>query len=278
MKVRTRLYLPAALAAFALLSAACAAGKAGGAGALHIWTAGSSVTFEMTIGQTQTAENPGGGTQSGSVFATIVFDVEAVGIREFNVSVTDASLSSDPYDLSIPDIKGLVGLESKLHLDERGLVLDATGLAENSFIQVMGGVDDFRVTLQGLFLYLPEVQLKPGVEWTREYSYPTYQQGLEIQFDVVDAYRCVEATTYEGTLSFKIEVSSKVGFSGSGETQGQVIDLALSGTAEGTMYVDAATGLLLMAETAGSLSGGAAVSGMDIPMTFGITTTIKAKK
>ncbi len=278
MKVRSHFYTPAALATLALLTVACAAGKTGGGGALHVWPAGTAVTYDLTASQTQTIEIPGGGTQGGTSTSTIVFDVASTGAREFQVSVTDASTYSDTPDPSSPDIGNLVGLKSTVTLDERGLLIEATGLTENSYVMEAGGVDDFKETLQALFLYLPEGKLGPGVEWSREYNYPAVQGGLEIQVNSVDTYKCLEETTYEGTPAFKLEVTSEVTFSGSGEQAGQMLDFALAGTGTATMHVDASTGLLLNMESTGALNGVIASSGMEFPMSMQTVSTIKIRK
>lgn len=64
----------------------------------------------------------------------------------------------------------MIGLESIVQLDERGLISEASGLEGNTFIETRGGVDLFREDLQPLFFYVPEGVLNPGTKWNRDHS------------------------------------------------------------------------------------------------------------
>ena len=272
MKVCLRICFPAAMAVAAVLVAACAAGKAGG-GAMHVWPSGTAVTYDMIRGEVQIIEVPGGGTQESSTSATFVVAVEAVGERQFKIVFTGASTTS-----SSTDVTPVIGLESTVSLDERGLIAEATGLEGNAYVETRGGIDIFKDDLQSLFLYLPEGSLKPGVEWTREYSYPAHQMGGVMQRSFVDVYRCLEETNYEGTTVFKVAVSANVDFSGSGESGGMELDVAVNGTFAGTIYVDSATGMILMEEISGDLTGGIYAQGMDIPISVKASKEIRKRK
>ena len=164
-----------------------------------------------------------------------------------------------------------------LQLNERGEVVEASGLAGNVYVDEMSGVEAYTEELRSLFLYLPEEQVRPGVTWTREYGYTALQMGMELQFELVDTYRCVEETVFEGTRALKIESESKISLGGGGEQMGTFLDFALSGTGDGILIVDAVTGMLLSGESKGTLSGGISAQGMDIPMTMTMASTIKVK-
>jgi len=215
----------------------------------------------MIRGEDQTLEVPGGGVQESSTSATFVVAVEAIGERQFKIVFTGASTTS-----SSTDVRPVIGLESTVSLDKRGLIAEATGLEGNAYVETRGGIDIFKDDLQSLFLYLPKGSLNPGVEWTREYSYPAHQMGGVMQRSFVDTYRCLEETTYEGTPVFKIAVSTNVDFSGSGESGGMALDVAVSGAFAGTIFVNSATGMILMEEVSGDLIGAIYAEGMEIPI------------
>jgi hypothetical protein len=278
MKSDARRNLTAALSIFALLASACAAGSAGSSAAFNVWPTGTSVTYESTGSQSQAMDIPGMGEQVSNSSATTVMAVESIGERQFRVTVEDASTSSDTPDTGMmPDISTLIGLQATLTLNERGEVAEASGIAGNAWVEAQGGVDAYTEELRGFFLYLPEEPLRPGVTWTREYGFTADQMGVELQFEFVDSYRCVEETIFEGTRALKIESDSDVTLNGGGEQMGTLIDFALSGTGENSFIVDAMTGMLLQSESKGSLSGGLSAQGMDIDMTMTMTSTIKVK-
>lgn len=278
MNSNARRNLAAALAVFALLASACAAGSAGSSAALNVWPAGTSVTYEITSAQSQAMDIPGMGEQVSNSSTTIEFGIESVGEREFTVRVLDASSSSDTPDMGMmPDISELVGLEAMLLLNERGEVVEASGIAGNVYVDEMSGVEAYTEELRGFFLYLPEELVRPGVTWTREYGFTAIQQGMELQFELIDTYRCVEETVFEGTRALKIELEQKISLGGGGEQMGTFLDFALSGTGDGTLIVDAMTGMLLSGESKGTMSGGISAQGTDIPMTMTMTSTIRVK-
>jgi len=278
MKSDARRNLTAALAVFALMGSACAAGGAGSSAVLNVWPAGTAVDYEVTSAQSQAMVIPGMGEQATNSSSTIGFTVESVGDREFKVSVTSASSSSDtPDDGMMPDISTLVGLEAMLTLNERGEVSEASGIAGNPYVEAQGGVESYTEELRGFFQYLPEEPVRPGTTWTREHSFTADQMGIELVFEFTDTYRCVEEVVFEGARALKIESDSEITLSGGGEQMGTFIDFALSGTGEGTTIIDAMTGMLLSGESKGSLSGGLSAQGMDIDMTMTMTSAIKIK-
>ncbi|MFC1499480.1 hypothetical protein ACFL6T_00500 [Candidatus Zixiibacteriota bacterium] len=278
MNVTVRRNLAAALAVFALLASACAAGNAGSSAELNVWPTGTSATYAITSAQSQAMEIPGMGEQVSNSTSTIEFEVAAIGVREFSIKVLNASSTSDtPDDGMMPDISTLVGLEAMLTLNERGEIAEASGIGGNPYVEAQGGEEAYTEELRGLFLYLPEEQVRPGVTWTREYGFTADQMGIELQFQFSDIYRCVEETVFEGTRALKIESEQKISLGGGGEQMGTLIDLALTGTGDGVIIVDAVTGMLLSGESKGSMSGGLAAQGMDIPMTMTMTSSIKVK-
>lgn len=278
MNVNARRNLTAALAVFALLASACAAGSAGSSAALNVWPTGTSVTYEITSAQSQAMDIPGMGEQASNSSTTVGFGIESVGEREFMIKVLDASSSSDmPDDGSMPNISELVGLEATLLLDEQGEVIEASGLSGNVYVDEMSGVEAYTEELRSFFLYLPQEQVRPGVTWTREYGFTAIQMGMELMFEFVDTYHCVDETVFEGTRALKIELESKISLGGGGEQMGTFLDFALSGTGDGILIVDAVTGMLLSGESKGTMSGGISAQGMDIPMTMTMTSTIKVK-
>lgn len=278
MNVTVRRNLTVTLTVFALLASACAAGSAGSSAALNVWPMGTSVTYEITSAQSQAMDIPGMGEEVMNSSSSVEFGIESVGERKFMIRVLDASSSSDiPDDGSMPDISELIGLEATLLLSERGEVVEASGIAGNVYVDEMSGVEAYTEELRGFFLYLPEELVRPGVTWTREYGFTAIQQGMELQFEFIDTYRCVEEVIHEGTRALKIEMEQKISLGGGGDQMGMPMDFALSGTGDGTLIVDAMTGMLLSGESKGSMSGGISAQGMDIPMTMTMTSAIRVK-
>ncbi len=279
--IRARFHLLALLAVSAVLATGCAGGMAGKAARLHVWSAGTSLAYGISAGQSMAMEIPGQGQMVMNTTSTMEFTVEATATpREFKLAVTDASISSDAAQMGgeIPSVEALIGLESVIRLDERGLITEATGLEGNAAVEELGGVASFTEELQSLFLYLPEGRLGPGVEWFREYSFPMQQSGMQMEMSAVDQYRCVEATTYEGVPAYRISTTSTIVLTGSGDQMGMPMDWSMSGTGETTMYVETGTGAVLMIESTGEMSGGISAGGMDIPVDMRLTSTVTQKK
>jgi len=279
MKSDARRNLTAALAVLALMGSACAAGGAGSSAALNVWPTGTTVNYVSTSAQGQIMDIPGMGEVPSNSSSSTEFAVEAVGEREFKVSVTDASVTMDQPDPTgmMPDVSTLVGLEAMFSLNERGEVVEASGIAGNPWVEFQGGAEAYTEELRSFFQYLPEEPMRPGVTWTREYSFTANQQGVELMFEFADTYRCVEEIIFEGTRALKIESEQEISLGGGGEQMGTPIDFALTGTGDGTIIIDAATGMLLSSESKGSMSGGISAQGMDIPMTMTMTSSIKVK-
>ncbi len=279
MKSDARRNLTAALAVLALMGSACAAGGAGSSAALNVWPAGTTVNYVSTSAQSQAMDIPGMGEQISNLSSNTEFAVEAVGERQFKVSVTDASYSSDTPDPTgmMPDVDTLVGLEAMFTLNERGEVLEASGIAGNPWVEYQGGAEAYTEELRSFFQYLPEEPMRPGVTWTRDYGFTANQQGVELLFEFVDTYNCVEEIIFEGTRALKIESEQEISLGGGGDMMGTPVDFALSGTGDGTIIIDAVTGMLLSSESKGSMNGGISAQGMDIPMTMTMTSAIKVK-
>ncbi len=278
MNSNARRNLTAALAVFTLLASACAAGSAGSSAALNVWPTGASATYEISSAQSTAMDVPGMGETVMNSSSTVEIGIESVGERKFMIRVLDASSSSDaPDDGSMPNISELVGLEAMLLLNERGEVVEASGIAGNIYVEELSGVEAYTEELRGFFLYLPEEQVRPGVTWTREYGFTANQMGMELQFEFIDTYRCVEEIVFEGTRALKIELESQISLGGGGDQMGMPMDFALSGTGDGFLIVDAATGMLLSGESKGSMSGGISAQGMDIPMTMTMSSAIRVK-
>lgn len=282
-RMRTRFLFPAA-AAIGLVASGCAGGMAGGGGAgVYVWPAGTTVGYDITTAQVMTMEQPGMGNVTFTTTTTMAVDVEATGAeRQFALKVTDASISSDAEAMGqpLPDVKALIGLESAVTLDERGLIVEATNLEGNAAVNEQGGPEAFREGLQALFLYMPEGGLGPGVEWTRSYSFEADQSGFKMNFSFEDNYICQERTTYEGLPAYRVTQTGSGSITGSGEQGGMTMDMDASGDGEATIYVEVGTGKVLMVEGTFSMSGGIFIeaAGMSIPLEMRITTTVKPKK
>lgn len=272
MKFRSCCRASGALVSLLLLTSACAGGKAA-IGGLHLWPEGTAVVYEMVRGQEQTIEVPGQGNQASEASSTFVISVEAVGEREFRVKFLEAS--STP---SSTDLEQVVGLESTVRLDARGVIVEATDLEENPYVQARGGVGIFKDDLQNLFVYLPEGPIKPGLEWNREYSYPANQSGMTVQRSYSLAYRCIEETVFEGTPAFKIELISKTEIAGGGDQGGGSTEVQVGGAIEGTIYVESVNGMILLQELGGELEGGLSTQGYDLLMHLKVSLTVKMKK
>ena len=278
---RTRYLLPA-VTIFVFVATACAGGMAGSAGA-YLWPSGTKVTYEITSVEVTSMEQPGMGSVSFTTESGMVVDVAATGAeRQFTITVTDANISSEAAAMGgeMPDIGALIGLESVVTLDDRGLIGSATNLEGNAGVTEVGGVDAFKESLQALFLYMPEGGLGPGVEWSRQYSITANQSGLMITIESDDRYVCEERTTYDGLPAFKITATGTATLSGTGEQQGMTMDMDGAGDSQGTIYVEVGTGKLLYAEGTAVISGGIYIeaAGMSIPIEIRESATIKPKK
>ncbi len=262
----------AALLTAAVLIAGCAAGGAGNRYNPHAWPAGTTATYVLTTGQTQTAELPGMGEQALNSSTTIDLTIASAGPQTFTLTVNDASDTDDAAALGgpTPDISMLVGFTSSLTVSERGEITEATGLEANKYVIDQGGVASFEDILQTLFLYLPEGKLAPGAQWTREYGFSlTQMDGTVLDFAVVEHYTCIEKTDFEGVPAWKIEAVSETAVTGTGDAGGGVLmELGLSGSGTALLYVAPGTAMLLAAEWDATLHGGVSVAGMNIPVTM----------
>ena len=163
---------PGTLAAAAILTTGCAGTMAGKGTAPNVWPAGTTVTYETISEQAMSATGPMGDMTT-TTTETMVLMVEAVGPGMFKLTITDTDMGTDaPSQVSgeTRDIHALIGLESLVQLDARGLITNATNLENNTAVTENGGAQVLQENLQRHFLYLPEGRMDPGVEWTREYS------------------------------------------------------------------------------------------------------------
>lgn len=269
------------LALLTVTAAGCAGGMAGGSGGLHIWSAGTSVEYKSISGQVMVVEVPGQGEMTIGTDVSMDISVEATTTpRQFNLTIQDVSISSDITAMGEdpPDVSFLKGLESTILLDARGLIVEASNLEDNPSVEEQGGVPAFTEQLQGFFLYSPEGVLGPGVEWTREFEMPIVQMNIELTVSSIDKYRCIEATTFGGVPAYKIAMTTEVAMSGSGDQMGMPMDMGLTGSGEGTFFVETGTGMLLSAEVTITMIGGVYGGGMDIPMEMRMTSMVELKK
>lgn len=272
MKGLSRVCMSVAVTASAAIVVSCAAGKVGSS-TPYEWPAGTAVTYEMVSGQVQTSEVPGGENQESESSYTLVLNVEAIGPRQFTITVTEASSTSP-----IADVKALIGLKSTVNLDSRGLIAEATGLEGNSYIEGRGGVDRFKYDLQNLFMFLPEGSFKPALEWKTEYGYQARQSGIDTKRTFVDTYRCIGETTLEGTPATEIKLKSEVELTGSGEMSGLPVDVMLAGLLSYTIHFDHNAGMLISLEGEGNIDGGFVAQGIDIPIETFVTYSVRVKK
>jgi hypothetical protein len=254
---------------------------AGRKAAMYVWPSGTSVEYEMTTDQTISVEVPGAGEQMTSSSQMMAFALKASGPRVFEVTIKDVTQSAEmeaPTGM-VPEITELSGWTGNVTIDEQGEVVESTNLEGNPYIEFIG-VDAFKQqTLQIIFQILPEGTLKTGVEWSKEWIMPMNMMGIEVNFNFTDDYTCLEETDYEGAGAFKIGSVSNGSITGGGEMPGAgMVDFAMSGTAEGTNYIDSGTGMVLGGETMIKMGGGISAQGMDIPMTMQLSITLKMKK
>jgi len=270
----------------ALLLSGCAArqaavgGPGAGSGASYAWLRGTQAEYVLTAVQTQKVEIPGGGEQVLSQNSTIDLKVVANGGRDFTVTFTGGTLHDDSAELGapVPDITKLAGLTTQVRLDERGLIVEATGLEENGFVIESGGVAPFREQqLQSVFLYRPEGRLSAGATWSREYGYPVVQMdGTTLLFNIRDDFTCVEETLLDGVPAWKIALVSSLNVTGSGDI-GVPVDLVLSGNGEADILVARDTAMMLVNEWKATFGGNISAQGMDIPVTISQVVNVKKK-
>ena len=272
MKRSSSFHIPIAISAVAVVVVSCASGKAG-SHSPNVWPVGQSVVYEMTRFQTQIIEIPGQGEQITESSTTFTINVESIGVRQFRLEILEA-ITTSPNTSVDP----VIGLESIVQLDERGLISEASGLEGNAYIEIRGGVDLFKEDLQPLFFYVPEGALNPGTKWNRDYSITAMQSTIEVTRAFNDNYSCIEETALEGDTVFRINVVSSVDFSGPGEMSGMPIDLKMNGILEGILYVDVETGLVLSQEMKGQMSGAIFSDQFDLPMTLDAMMILKIRK
>ena len=269
------------LALLTVTATGCAGGMAGGSGGLHIWSEGTAVEYKSIAGQVMVMEVPGQGEMTIGTDVSMDISVEATTThRQFNLTIQDVSISSDAAAMGgeMPDVSFLKGLESTLLLDARGLIVEASNLENNSSVEEQGGVAAFKEQLQSFFLYSPEGVLGPGVEWIREVEIPIIQMGMGMTISSIDKYRCIEATTFGGAPAYKIAWTTEAAMSGSGDMQGMPMDMGMTGSGEGTYYVETGTGMLLSVEGTITMIGGISSAGFDIPIEMRMTTVVELKK
>jgi hypothetical protein len=284
-KMKTRSPAILLLAVLTLLLPACAAhqavGGGAGGGSTYVWPRGAQAEYVLSNFQTQKVEIPGGGEQVLSNSSTIDLKVVATGDRDYAVTYTGgAAQHDDAAELGqpTPDISRLVGLTSQVRLDERGQVVEATGLEGNSYVIDSGGVAPFReLNIQVVFPYLPEGRLSAGAQWSREYGFTIVQMdGTILSFKVKDDFTCVEETLFEGTPAWKIALASSQNVTGSGDI-GAPMELAMSGTGQADIYVARDTAMMLGNEWKGTFSGYISVQDLSIPVSISQATNVKKK-
>ena len=272
MKRSSSFHIPITISAVAVVVVSCASGKAG-SHSPNVWPAGKTVVYEMIRAQTQTVEIPGQGEQVNESSTTFTISLESIGTRQFRLKILDATTTSPSIS-----VNPVVGLESVVQLDEQGLISEASGLEGNAYVEVRGGAELFTEDLQPLFFYVPEGALKPGVQWSRDYSIIAMQSTIEVTRTFNDAFSCIEETSLEESGAFRMDVVSNADFSGPGELSGMPIDLKMTGALEGSLYVDSATGIVLTYEMKGQMTGAIFSDQFDMPMTMDATMVLKMKK
>lgn len=251
----------------------CASGRAH-LDTLFVVPTGQKIRYDYGFITVSDMELPGMGQMRTTQTAQFVYTIEGTGkTREFQISLDDAALttlSSEP-DRSDPrthitDMSEHIGRVLAVKLDERGLVSSAMDLEGGELLSRIGGKE----TCQFFFLFMPEVPMKSGVEWTRASSDSTESVNM---FGILNrdlTYRCVEETHYEGRPAWKVALSGKTTMHGVTTD----IDMDTAGVIEGTIYAHRQTGLILGAEEKSTLTGNSSMMGMSIPISVTITTTV----
>ncbi|GMQ81016.1 MAG: hypothetical protein BMS9Abin05_0446 [Rhodothermia bacterium] len=234
--------------------------------AMHDWEKGHTVSYELVQNQNQILEIPGQGTQENPGSTTIDISVAATGPYQYTFSVTDAEAVGARTPIS-----ALIGLESAVVLEPNGRIVTASGLADNAYVAAAGGAEQFKESLQEIFLILPDEPLAAGVSWTRESSVPFAQMGLEGMRESTAKYRSKRLTMYKGVSAFEIEVSSDVSLIGSGNQGGGEMEITMDGTLDGILFVDASSGTLLNSEQSGEITGMIDMAQMSIPIILELT-------
>lgn len=279
MRSSPRYSLVITLLAVTILTSACAGGMAGSRAGMHVWDAGTAVTYELMTLQTMTIEVPGGGAQSMGSTSSVTFQVVSTGPRMFDITFVDASSSSDQTAPTgvVPEISELIDETASVTLDKQGKIVETTGIEDNPYVEFLGSEAFMDQSLQVLFQILPEGKLAEGTEWAREDAYPFGIMGLELEMAFSEEYQCLEKGMYEGRPAFRIGNVGKNSLVGGGEIQGTMMDMMLSGSGEGSTWIAADTGMVLGSETAIKLGGGLSAQGMDIPMDMELKITLSVK-
>ena len=270
--VRSRFFIIAGLLIYGC------AGQVGhtGTGSIN-WPVGTTVTYEVESEQVTTAAIPMGETTT-TTSESMTTSVEAIGSNLFEVTITEATKESDASEREQGERAGartLAGLNSLVRLDDRGLIVETTNLEDNPAVTDNGGPEVVTEGFQRYFLYLPDDHLKPGIEWTREYTYNQAQSDFPLNFHHLDSYRCIEGTTVHGIPAWVIEVTTEMELAG-GSTEGSR-SISLAGDGQGVLHVARETGMLLNLESIVILNGLFWVMDQEIPVNQTMTTTIQRR-
>ena len=202
-----------------------------------------------------------------------IYTVEGAGSPgEFRITCDDASMTSISYDPGMgdprthdADMSKLIGRVEEVRLNERGLVTSVTDKATDTAVAETGGEGNY----QFLFLFLPEVPMTPGVEWTRATSDTIESAGTSMIQNRDVTYRCIEETVIEGQPVWKVAVEGEV------TMVSHSMNMEAAGVIKGTIYANRQNSLVWEAEEKSTLSGNLSMMGQNASISMTMTMTVR---
>jgi hypothetical protein len=243
---------------------------------LLTFTAGAhsiSQQYVLTQNQSQSIEIPNQGLQENSSHSALTFTLVRKDGGAFDVTFTDAEATG-----TAPNNESIVGVTASLKLDGKGEITESTGLEDNPYVLASGGVAVMNENLQGLFLVLPEVKLKPNVKWSRETDIPSEQNGLSLRRKVHEVFKIERTIDFGGTPAFEISSVASIQVSGGGNQGGQELDVELEGTLNATIVASVESGIILQSESSGKMTGFIGLPTASLPVTMNLELSLKQKE
>lgn len=123
-----------------------------------------------------------------------------------------------------------------------------------------------------LFCEYPEKNIRPGDKWTVESQDSIYQQSLggTIMINTVTEYTLGDRENIDGKNLYKVTFTADMNMNGSGIINGMDLKATGTGTVEGNLYFDPATGVIHQHHSENNMNINIEVGGpvqMTIPMT-----------
>jgi len=170
---------------------------------------------------------------SGALMSVAVAD--AAGNLGVAITIDSLALTSPMGAAPPADLAAAKGQIVKLVLSPQGQLISLTppDSASPTLRQVMQGFREF-------LPMLPPGSPAAGTTWTDTSSITTPSQGIAVTLHLTRQHRVVGWEDHAGTRALHLATTTTYTVSGSGEAQGQTVELAGSGQRTGDAFVSAA--------------------------------------